>query len=264
MTYKSVGRAVHARGDSIQILTEQDASLLVGLNQKGLGDWSRLSIYAAEGIEGHFADLLKNSPDNGYYYYGYFQGETLIGYIEWRLMENSQWFLNNMDVAAESQGAGIGRKLIEHGLDVAKQLGAQTVALDIYRSNTAVFAWYETFGLRRKSEVYIYEFIPDPLPGQAIYRIANMPEAAVLYGKRGYTRLVFADQQAVVGVPNLHYYVVHEREHTTDRALAGAVLQAFPGRRGLYLSAREITSPELLFIECSVRMEMACLKDRLV
>lgn len=238
-------------------LQEHHAGRIVELIQQGLGDWAKLSIYSSEGIELHFQQLLRESPGNGYHYFGYLLEGSLIGYIEWRTLESSQWFLNNMDVADQAQGMGIGRKLVAHGLQLAQESGMASSKLDVYRSNAKVLSWYETFGYRSQSQTYIYEFTPQNAVGAALYGIENLEEANETYEERGYAMLELSGaQRHRVGLPNAHYFVVRNLSEVADSALIGAVLQAFPGRRGLLVSKCELSSPKLVLLEISVRMEM--------
>lgn len=248
---------VECSDTGIITLAERHAGRIVELIQQGLGDWAKLSIYSSEGIDLHFRQLLRESPGNDYHYFGYFQDGSLIGYIEWRTIEGSQWFLNNMDVAAQAQGMGIGRKLVAHGLQLAQERGMAGSMLDVYRSNAKVLSWYETFGYRSQSQTYIYEFTPPDAVGTAIYGIDNLQEAIETYEERGYAMLELSGaQHHRVGLPNANYFVVRKLAEVADGALISAVLQAFPGRHGLLVSKCELSSSKLKLLEISVRMEM--------
>lgn len=243
--------------NGIYPLDVRHAARIVELNRAGLGEWSRLSIYSATGIELHFRRLLIESTQNGYHYYGFFHDGLLVGYIEWRVLGGNVWFLNNMDVAADAQGLGIGGKLVAHGLSLAETLGMDRAALDVYQSNTRVLAWYESFGFVCGDSAYIYEFTPQTVSKRQRCEISNLYEAAAKYNECGYTMLEIDGEktQHSVGVPNPYYFVVREVEEAEDAELADAVLEAFPGRRGLLFSETEVDAAPFEKVECLVRME---------
>lgn len=248
---------MNVQPNGIAVLGERHAPRIAELITLGLGEWSKLSIYSAKGAEVHFRQLLRESPGNGYYYFGYFQEGSLAGYIEWRIIGESQWFLNNMDVAEQAQGLGIGRKLVEHGLKTARKLCMVSAALDVYLSNSKVLSWYEGFGLVPLNSVYIYEFTPYVATAAPLLSIDNLPDAIVSYEEHGYAMLELSGtQHHTVGLPNAHYFVVRKLEDVFNGSLIGAVLQTFPGRLGLYMSDVELNTPKFKLLEVSVRMEM--------
>ena len=79
-----------------------------------------------------------------------------------------QWELENIVVAGEMQGKGIGTRLMQALLDRAKQANSEAVFLEVRESNEAARALYEKLGFqevgRRKS------YYSNPLEDAVLYR----------------------------------------------------------------------------------------------
>jgi GNAT superfamily N-acetyltransferase len=71
--------------------------------------------------------------------------DRLVGVADWRLLGHVL-FLNGIAVAPEHRGAGIGRALLDDGLDVARRLGCTGLELDVAEGNTAARALYKSVG----------------------------------------------------------------------------------------------------------------------
>lgn len=71
--------------------------------------------------------------------------DRLVGVADWRLLGHVL-FLNGIAVAPEHRGAGIGRALLDDGLDVARRLGCSGLELDVADGNTAARELYKGAG----------------------------------------------------------------------------------------------------------------------
>ena len=72
---------------------------------------------------------------------------TVVGYSIGLTRANSKiWRIYSLAVAAQARGQGIAARLIEDSLIRAKQLGCQTVSLEVMTTNTAALALYRRFG----------------------------------------------------------------------------------------------------------------------
>jgi GNAT superfamily N-acetyltransferase len=71
--------------------------------------------------------------------------DRLVGVADWRLLGHVL-FLNGIAVAPEHRGAGIGRALLDDGLDVARRLGCVALELDVAEGNTAARQLYKGAG----------------------------------------------------------------------------------------------------------------------
>jgi ribosomal protein S18 acetylase RimI-like enzyme len=56
--------------------------------------------------------------------------------------------VDHLAVAAEAEGKGVGRTLLEHAEQWARERGCREVVLDVFASNTGAIAFYERCGYR--------------------------------------------------------------------------------------------------------------------
>ena len=73
---------------------------------------------------------------------------ALVGFLIARHVA-LEWELENMVVAAEARGKGIGTQLMEELLDRAQQAKSQSVFLEVRESNVAAISLYRKFGFRQ-------------------------------------------------------------------------------------------------------------------
>lgn len=72
-------------------------------------------------------------------------GDTLLGYAGfWQVMEVAE--VNNVAVAEEYRGQGIGKMLMAGLLDLAALLGCEKVNLEVRAGNAAAIALYDGLG----------------------------------------------------------------------------------------------------------------------
>lgn len=90
--------------------------------------------------------MLSELEANHSHYYGLFDG-TLVGYAGLRLSPlDYAADVQTIAVAAEKRGKGLGRKLMDRLLEVAKQSGAEQVFLEVKASNVSAIALYRSLG----------------------------------------------------------------------------------------------------------------------
>jgi|SRR5579884_1636795 len=66
------------------------------------------------------------------------------------------WLLNDLFVAPDARGLGVGRALLTHARDYAAETGAAGLTLQTAVTNTAAQALYESLGWTRDVEFYTY------------------------------------------------------------------------------------------------------------
>ncbi|MEM1080869.1 MAG: GNAT family N-acetyltransferase [Pseudomonadota bacterium] len=69
-----------------------------------------------------------------------------------RRPDNNSVYLNHLGVAPESRGLGIGKRLLEYGIALAKSRGRRTFSLDVALDNPRAQQLYERMGLNVVSE----------------------------------------------------------------------------------------------------------------
>lgn len=71
--------------------------------------------------------------------------ERLVGVADWRLLGHVL-FLNGLAVAPDQRGSGIGRALLDDGIEVAQRLGCRFLELDVEDKNEPAQSLYRSVG----------------------------------------------------------------------------------------------------------------------
>lgn len=87
---------------------------------------------------------------------GAYAGEELIGFAEWRRLEQ-MLVLNNLNVDTACRSQGIGARLVAYGEELARKEGVRTLALDVFYWNERVHEWYKRLGFTEAGRTYWYE-----------------------------------------------------------------------------------------------------------
>jgi ribosomal-protein-alanine N-acetyltransferase len=103
-------------------------------------------IYPHPWTRGNFSDSLKA----GYSCQACEQDGELIGYAV-MMMVLDEAHLLNISIARDFQGRGLGRRLLEHLIVMARKHGAQTMFLEVRPSNKAAIGLYESIGFNEFS-----------------------------------------------------------------------------------------------------------------
>jgi ribosomal-protein-alanine N-acetyltransferase len=103
-------------------------------------------IYPYPWTRGNFSDSLKA----GYSCWACEQDGALVGYAV-MMMVLDEAHLLNISIAREFQGRGLGRRLLEHLIGVARGHGAHTMFLEVRPSNKSAIALYESIGFNEFS-----------------------------------------------------------------------------------------------------------------
>lgn len=106
-------------------------------------------------IDTHYntGQLLKELADTNMQYYLAFVGDEPAGYIKLRTTENPPELAGKKHIEVERiyvlpalKGGGIGRQMIEHTLNTAKEQGYDTIWLGVWEQNTKAQAFYTKMG----------------------------------------------------------------------------------------------------------------------
>ncbi|WP_417691063.1 GNAT family N-acetyltransferase [Pseudidiomarina sp.] len=88
--------------------------------------------------------------------------QQLLGYSLLLTRKNSRvWRLYSIAVASAARGTGVGRKLLEHGLELARSQGASAISLEVKVDNKAAIEFY------RRYDFEVVDVLPDYYPGHA-------------------------------------------------------------------------------------------------
>ena len=70
----------------------------------------------------------------------------MCGYYSLLLQGNGECELNNLAVLPEYRHKGIGRQLLAHSFNIAKELGCRIINIAIVEENRVLRKWYELNG----------------------------------------------------------------------------------------------------------------------
>lgn len=88
--------------------------------------------------------------------------QQLLGYSLLLTRKGSKvWRLYSIAVAAAARGTGVGRKLLEHALALAKENGAAALSLEVKVDNKTAIELY------RRYDFEVVDLLPDYYPGHA-------------------------------------------------------------------------------------------------
>lgn len=103
-------------------------------------------------------DKLEKQLSDGRLMYAYFYANKIIGYYSLVLNEN-KCEINNLCVLPEYRHNNIGKKLLEHALEKAKEQGCSKIEISIVEENKKLKAWYKKFGFKT-TYIKKYDFFP--------------------------------------------------------------------------------------------------------
>ncbi|WP_408069326.1 GNAT family N-acetyltransferase [Butyrivibrio sp. JL13D10] len=78
--------------------------------------------------------------------YIYEQEGVPCGYYSLLMQENEECELNNLSVLPEYRHLGIGKKLLEHAYESARNAGCKAINIGIVEENVVLRRWYEQNG----------------------------------------------------------------------------------------------------------------------
>ena len=89
-------------------------------------------------------------------------GDRVLGYVFCALHETAEspmlhgfttLYVDDLCVDEAARGQGVGRALMEHATDVAKQAGCQSVTLNVWACNEGARQFYEALGMHEQRRV---------------------------------------------------------------------------------------------------------------
>lgn len=202
---------------------------------------------------------------------GAYIGNILIGYAEWRRMEQ-MLVLNNIHVDEAYRNGGIGKEFMAYGEKLAKKDGIKKLVLDVFWWNEQAYAWYQRLGFVEEGRTYWYErdlnksLEADPEAPRddkevPAYIIDDYPMAEAHHFKYGFSslRVRMKEKTSVVGRLGDQYYRIQLQNGEWEGycPLTNVLMDLDQERRLLLLSSdaymRE-RDPELILSTESIRM----------
>ncbi len=90
--------------------------------------------------------LLRQMDEEHRPMFVYEEDGVLCGYYSLLMQENNECELNNLAVLPEYRHCGIGKKLLEHAYESAKNQGCKIINIGIVEENQQLRKWYEQNG----------------------------------------------------------------------------------------------------------------------
>ncbi|MBQ8983882.1 MAG: GNAT family N-acetyltransferase [Lachnospiraceae bacterium] len=78
--------------------------------------------------------------------YVFEENGVLCGYYSLLIQENNECELNNVAVLPDYRHKGIGKMLIDHAFNIARELGCNVMHIGIVEENVRLREWYEKAG----------------------------------------------------------------------------------------------------------------------
>jgi GNAT superfamily N-acetyltransferase len=85
---------------------------------------------------------------DGYYPFGLFVGDVLVGFVSLTDMSGGVYELNNLAVLPEWRHFGYGKLLLDHCKDKIRELGGNRLTIGIVEENTVLKCWYTVNGFK--------------------------------------------------------------------------------------------------------------------
>jgi putative acetyltransferase len=126
------------------IETGEDASAFKTLNEEWITRYFTLEKADREKLDDPENKILKKG---GHIFMAYL-GQQAVGCVALVPMNDGVYELSKMAVSAELRGMGIGRRLLEHAVTQAKQLGAKSLFLGSNSRLVNAVHLYESVGFR--------------------------------------------------------------------------------------------------------------------
>lgn len=103
--------------------------------------------------------LYRQMDDENRRMYVFEEDGTLCGYYSLLMQNDEECELDHLAVLPEYRHNGIGKKLLDHAFDMARNAGCKIVNIGIVEENTVLRKWYERNGAIHVG-IKKYDFFP--------------------------------------------------------------------------------------------------------
>jgi len=136
----------------IREIAEKDIPQCAGVIRKSFSTVAREYGITEENAPGFTAFSVTEERLNGQFHdekysmYGYYCGDTIIGYYSLLRQDNQECELNHLCVLPEHRHRSIGKALLESAFDYAKRKNCRKINIGIIEENQILRKWYESYG----------------------------------------------------------------------------------------------------------------------
>lgn len=189
-----------------------------------------MTIYSCDGYKKYLQFILGGKRSflvNRFY--GIYQNDILLGFIEWRKYNNFV-ILNNIFISKEYKGKELGKKLFNTWKVLYKERSFDFIYLDVFKSNSVALNWYKKIGFQIEYEKIWAEFKYDLLDNNDIIAkdkiiINNYPQTEVILSNfefANYSIMTSLDEYKI-GVLKNRYFVIYSIKSLFDKELMYAL-----------------------------------------
>ncbi|MBO8177940.1 MAG: GNAT family N-acetyltransferase [Bacillus sp. (in: Bacteria)] len=195
------------------------------------------TIYSCIGYKSYLEALLSISPlspeQTMVHFIGAYKQDELVGFSEWRIGE-CNLHLNNLYVKPSMRGSGVGKKLIQEGLNLAQKLHLSSITLDVFEYNQSALSWFKRLGFIYGKTTYWYVGTnPAPFPETDVsYTIINHPASKASHRIYDFSTLEIKTSRQTYHVSRLNktYFKIHDPSALDDHFLLQALYSIDPVR----------------------------------
>lgn len=184
---------------NIKKLKPNDATKMLHLIKAGMDLKNlNLTIYSTDKSIKYIEKLIESPIEiTGYYHFGYFINNILVGFAQWQEL-GDVFFLKNIYVNENYRSRGVGKELLTHGIKLARNFEKKSVSLDVFSNNKSAYQWYCSLGFKENKK-FTWYVSKQKLQEMKIrdlnifpsnkYKIVNLPQAQTIFNQYGFTSL---------------------------------------------------------------------------
>ena len=148
----------------IREATDSDVRLLVDLIRRSFRDVADRFRLTAENCPSHPSnctrDWIVSAMANGVRFFILEVDETACGCVALEQPNSDVCYLERLAVLPELRGRGYGRTLVEHGLNVARDLGAGRIEIGLIADHFELRDWYLRLGFEITRDNAMFDHLP--------------------------------------------------------------------------------------------------------
>jgi ribosomal protein S18 acetylase RimI-like enzyme len=205
--------------------------------------------YALAGYHRYLAVLLDQPPTmRSVLVRALSQDGMPVAVGDWRVLADTL-FLNGISVADEWRGRGLGSRLVEDGILLARTLGLPHLALDVATTNATAIAFYRRRGFAGTVEC-AWHHVPtrEADTADSVGRLLDWPVFRALRSAYGFADLSLRDQHGAVRVVRATGDALRLHPAVRESGFSVADLCRLTGCRRAYVVGGTSGSPFISFV----------------
>jgi len=219
----------------------EDAPSIVDLLRRSFAaGLVRMTVYACTGIVKFISRTIAIQHCGGETYYTVaLRDEALVGFVEIRRCSDS-FFVNYMTVAAPLRSRGLGTRLLDAAIRLARPQHATIAALDVFEGNGLAAQWYECLGFQQAGILrwWTVPLVPGPSGSAYLLDYAMADACQREYGFSQF-RIVADSREWDVGQLGTEWFRLKSAEALVFPGVASTLARLDAARRVLLVEQTE-------------------------